>query len=104
LKALRLNFNATDRILKITDLRTDLNNNRLQADLRLDYPQLSALIEAPEQSKIAVNIPTFRVSLKDAFLIQPTLKKNEYLNSLSKKPPTGNLRASGYVSDIHIAS
>ncbi len=102
LKELSLNFNATDNTLKITDLNTALNNNRLRADLQLEYPKLSALIDTPEQSKIKVNIPSYQVSLKDVFLIQPQLKNNEYLNTFSKKLLTGNLKANGYLSAINV--
>ncbi len=103
LKELSLKFNANDNTLKVTDLRSALNNNKLQADLRLDYPKLSALIETPEKSKIAINIPSFQVSLKDVFLIQPELKKNPYLNTLSKHLLSGNAKADGYLSDVNIA-
>ncbi len=102
LKELRLNFSATDNTLKITDLKTALNNNKLQAEVQLDYPKLSALIETPEKSKVDLDIPSFQVSLKDAFLIQPELKQNEYLYTLSKKLVSGNLRANGYLSDINL--
>ncbi|WP_235982447.1 translocation/assembly module TamB domain-containing protein [Gelidibacter maritimus] len=102
LKELSLKFNADDNTLTVSDLKTALNNNSLNANLRLDYPKLSALIEAPEKSKIAIDIPTFRVSLKDVFLIQPELKKNEYLNTLSQHLLTGNTTANGYLSDINI--
>ncbi len=104
LKELSLDFNASDNRLKITNLRTALNNNRLQADLQLDYPKLSALFESPEQSKININIPSYQVSLKDVFLVQPKLRNNEYLNTLSKKLLTGNLKANGYISAINIQS
>ncbi len=104
LKELSFNFNANDNTLKISDLSTALNNNRLQADFRLDYPKLSALIEAPEKAKINVNIPTYRVSLNDVFLIQPELKKNPYLKTLSKHLLTGNAKANGYISDVNIAN
>lgn len=102
LKELSLSFNATDNTLKITDLRTKLNNNSLQANVSLEYPKLSALIEAPENSKVDLNIPSFQVSLKDVFLIQPELKNNEYLNTLSKQLLTGNLKANGYLSSFVI--
>ncbi|MEO5789727.1 translocation/assembly module TamB domain-containing protein, partial [Gelidibacter sp.] len=87
---------------KVTDLRAALNNNSVNANLRLDYPKLSALIESPEKSKVDLNIPTFEVSLKDVFLIQPQLKKNPYLNTLSKHLLTGNAKGNGYLSDINI--
>lgn len=100
LKKLSLQFNADDTTLKVTDLKTALNKNTLSANLRLDYPKLSALIETPEKSKIDLNIPTFQVSLKDIFLIQPELKKNPYLKTLSKNLVSGNTKANGYLSDI----
>src|SRR5690606_22587991 len=102
LKALSLSFHADDNTLKVENLITALNNNRLEADMRLDYPALSKLMEVPEQSKVNVNIPTFQVSLNDIFLIQPELKKNHYLNTLSKKSLTGNLQANGYLSNINM--
>ncbi len=104
LKELQLQFDADDTTLKVTDLRTALNNNTLHAQLQLEYPKLSALIEAPEKSKINLNIPAFQVALKDVFLIQPELKNNPYLNTLSKNLLTGNAKASGYLSDINIAT
>ena len=104
LKQLSLSFNANDNTLKVTDLRTVLNNNTLTADLRLDYPKLSALIETPENSKIDVNIPNFQVSLNDVFLILPELKKNPYLTTLSKNLITGSAKANGYLSDVNIAN
>ncbi|TXE09212.1 translocation/assembly module TamB [Gelidibacter salicanalis] len=104
LKELQLQFEADDTTLKVTDLRTALNNNTLQAQLQLEYPKLSALIEAPENSKINLSVSNFQVALKDVFLIQPELKKNPYLNTLSKNLLTGNAKASGYLSDINIAT
>ncbi len=102
LKELSLKFSADDNTLKVTDLTTALNNNSLKADLRLDYPKLSALIESPEKSKIDFNIPAFQVSLNDVFLIQPELRKNVYLNTLSKHLLSGDTKAKGYLSDINI--
>lgn len=102
LKELSLNFDATDNTLKLTDLNTALNNNRLRGDLQLEYPKLSALIEVPEQSKVNLNIQSFQASLKDVFLIQPQLKNNPYLSTLSSKLITGNLKANGYLSSINI--
>ncbi|WP_317231402.1 translocation/assembly module TamB domain-containing protein [Subsaxibacter sp. CAU 1640] len=103
LKELQLVFKATDNVLTVDNLKTALNNNRLQGEVRLDYPALSKLIETPEQSKVAVNIQNFQVSLNDAFLIQPELKKNAYLNTLSKKMLTGTTKADGYLSNINIS-
>lgn len=103
LKELKLQIDIDDTNLNVSEFKTALNNNSLQATLRMDYPKLSALIESPEQSKVALDIPNFHIALKDAFLFQPELKKNELLNSLSQRPLSGNLKANGYLSDIHLA-
>ncbi|MDN3723582.1 translocation/assembly module TamB domain-containing protein [Aequorivita sp. SDUM287046] len=102
LKEMALNMEATDNFLEVNDLKFVLNNNKLNGEIRLEYPALSALIEAPDQSKIAVDFPTFQVDLKEVFKFQPELKKNEYLRTLSKKNVTGNVDASGYLSAIQI--
>ncbi|EGV43229.2 translocation/assembly module TamB [Bizionia argentinensis JUB59] len=103
LKSLNFNLNASDKQLKIYDLKTALNNNSLQGNFQLDYPSLAKLIQAPDQSKVALNMPNFKVSLRDLFLIQPDLKENEYLLALSKKPVSGSLKADGYLSDINVS-
>ncbi len=102
LKNLALKLDATDTDLEIENLNLFLNNNKLEGRLRLDYPSLSALVEAPEKSKVDLNFPSFQVDLKDVFKFQPELKKNEYLATLSKKYITGNVNASGYISSIQI--
>lgn len=104
LKTLHLNFNATDNILKITDLKTSLNNSLVEGYFQTDYQSLSKFIETPEKSKIALNIPKFRMSLKDIFHVQPELKKNDILNTLSKKMVVGTLKANGYLSSVNLAT
>ncbi|KJJ38126.1 translocation/assembly module TamB domain-containing protein [Aequorivita vladivostokensis] len=103
LKELSLQLNATDNFLELNDLNLALNDNKLNGKLRLDYPSLAALIEKPDQSKIAVDLPSFQLDLKEVFKFQPELKKNEYLRTLSKKYVTGNVDAEGYLSAIEIS-
>ena len=103
LKELSLQLNATDNFLELNNLKLTLNNNKLNGELRLDYPSLAALIEKPEQSKIAMDVPSFQLDLKEIFKFQPELKENEYLRTLSKKYITGNVDAEGYLSAIQIS-
>lgn len=102
LKELSLNLEATDEILKLNSLNLALNNNKLNGKVRLDYPSLAALIDAPDKSKIALDIPSFQADLNDVFKFQPELRKNEYLRTLSRKYLSGNIKASGYLSAIQI--
>src|SRR5690606_29109144 len=92
LKNLQLSLDATDKQLNISNLNTKLNNNVIKGDLKLNYPSLSEFIKMPEQSRVTLNLPSFIVSLKDLFLLQPNLKKNEDLKTLSEKRITGNIK------------
>ncbi|SRX55921.1 translocation/assembly module TamB domain-containing protein [Aequorivita sp. CIP111184] len=102
LKEMALNLEVTDSFLEVNDLKIALNNNQLNGKARLDYSALANLIETPDQSKIALDFPSFQLDLKEIFKFQPELKKNEYLRTLSKKYVSGNVEASGYLSAIEI--
>ncbi|MBT0607955.1 translocation/assembly module TamB domain-containing protein [Aequorivita echinoideorum] len=102
LKEMALNLEITDRFLDVNDIAVSLNNNLLNGEFKMDYPSLAKMIEAPDQSKIALDFPRFQVDLKEIFKFQPELRKNEYLVTLSKRYLTGNAKASGYLSSIQI--
>tara|TARA_R110002049_G_scaffold207188_1_gene377651 strand:+ start:27972 stop:33044 length:5073 start_codon:yes stop_codon:yes gene_type:complete len=104
LKALQLSLQATDNILKIANLKTALNNNKIEANLQLEYPSLSTFIKTPETSKIDLDISNFEVAFNDVFLLQPELKKNAILDSLSSKLLTGHVKANGQLSEITLSS
>lgn len=102
LKEFSVSATVTDTELSVEDLLIALNNNRLNGNMKMQYPSLSELISVPEQSKIEVRIPSFQADVKEVFKFQPELAKNEYLQTLSKKYVTGNITASGYLSQINI--
>src|SRR5690606_28835802 len=103
LNHMQLSLDATDKQLNISNLNTKLNNNVIKGDLKFNYPSLAEFIKMPEQSRVTLNLPSFIVSLKDLFLLQPNLKKNEYLKTLSEKRITGNIKADGYLADINLS-
>ncbi len=103
LKEFSVSAQITDEALHINDLKIALNDNALSGNISMQYPSLSQLISAPEKSKIELRIPSFKANLKEVFKFQPELAKNEYLQTLSKKYLTGNIAASGYLSDINIS-
>ncbi|WP_229720422.1 translocation/assembly module TamB domain-containing protein [Winogradskyella helgolandensis] len=102
LNQLAVNFDATDQNLQLDDLKFKLNNNSISGYAHLEYQSLSNLIESPETTKVNLNLPSFQFSLTEIFKFQPDLKKNEYLNKLSKKLVLGNLNASGTLASIKL--
>lgn len=93
---------ATDEFLELNDLKLHLNDNKLKGKAKVEYTELAQLIDNPENSKIALQIPSFQVDAKEAFRFQPELRNNEYLVALSQKRLTGNLDVSGYLSSMDI--
>lgn len=98
----RLNLNITDKALSLDELLIDLNNSSLSGTSLLEYPTISALANAPEQSKMRLDLTKLQLDIKDAYRFQPDLKTNPYLDSLSQRVITGQLHAQGYVSDIQL--
>ena len=96
------NFNAdiTDTNLKINQIKIGLNRNNIKGQINLNYPKLSSLIQAPEKTKIHLNLQDFKMFLEDLYPFQPQLKNNTSFVALSKKPLHGNITASGYLSKI----
>ncbi|WP_246067783.1 translocation/assembly module TamB domain-containing protein [Changchengzhania lutea] len=102
LEALSLSAKITDNTLDVKNLHVVLNQNKIQGDLKMAYPSFSALIDAPEKSKIDLNLPDFQLYLNDILKLQPHLKTNPYLKILGEKPLTGNIKASGYLSAVQL--
>ncbi|WP_435049784.1 translocation/assembly module TamB domain-containing protein [Formosa sp. S-31] len=95
---------VTDNNLNLEDIFLSLNNNTLSGESKITYASLSDLTTTPEQSKIALNLNNLQLDLNDLFRFQPELKTNPYLDSLSQKPVTGHLHASGDLTNIQLTN
>ncbi|MGY0391156.1 translocation/assembly module TamB domain-containing protein [Bizionia sp. KMM 8389] len=103
LKNLKFKLDLTDKRLNLSSLLVAVNNNHIEGNLQVNYTSLVQFFNTPDQSKVALNLPSFKLSLADLFLFQPDLKENDYLNILSQNRITGLLKADGFVSDISIS-
>ncbi|SDS20322.1 translocation/assembly module TamB domain-containing protein [Winogradskyella sediminis] len=104
LNQLAVNFKATDERMRLNDLDFRLNKNAIFGYVHLDYQSLSTFIESPETTEVALNLPSFQLSLSELFKFQPDLKNNTYLNTLNKKPLKGNINASGTLAAINLTN
>ncbi|MBU2950692.1 translocation/assembly module TamB domain-containing protein [Tamlana agarivorans] len=102
LKHLNLQTKLGDKKLSLENLDVALNNDNIIGRLEMQYSELNALMETPENSKIDVLLSKFNFDFNDLFFFQPDLKNNAYLLALSKKTLYGNAKATGYISDIEI--
>jgi translocation and assembly module TamB len=102
LKNAALNFNIDDKNLTITNLDAQLNNNVLTGSVDLKYNSIASFIEQPENTRIDLNLPEFKIDLNEVFKFQPELRKNPYLKTLSQKPLSGSVNANGLLSSINL--
>ena len=101
LKQLAFKFDISDEQLNIGDLQFQLNDNSIEGYAELNYSSLSKLMQQPEKTKVNLNLPSFSLSLKELFKFQPSLKENEYLQTLSTNQIRGNINASGTLAAIN---
>lgn len=97
-----IDLEVTDNSLSFRKLNTQLNKNSLSGDGKLSYSGMINFLENPEQAKMQLQLPQFKIDLNDVFQFQPKLRENEYLNALSEKLLYGNLYASGRLSEMSI--
>mgnify|MGYP003629615785 FL=1 len=102
LEDLNFTLKVTDELIDVNDLKFKLNENYLEGDLEVGYASLASFIETPGSATMNLNIPNIIADLKTAFLFQPELKDNIYINKLSNRKLTGSLVATGKLDDLTI--
>jgi len=102
LKALKLKTSLTDKKLNVSEIAIAINESKLQGDFSMNYPMLESLVKAPEDSKIDLDFSKFQINTDDVSNLEPQLKENQYFSALSQKNISGNLKASGYLSNINL--
>ncbi|MEM6515034.1 MAG: translocation/assembly module TamB domain-containing protein [Bacteroidota bacterium] len=102
LDRLTFKLNISNKELSLENLDLQLNDNRLQGYAQLNYKSLTQLIDKPENTKVNLNFPNFRLSLKEAFKFQPQLEENPTLSALSENTFYGNINASGTLANVNI--
>jgi translocation and assembly module TamB len=100
---LAFNFKATDTEMVLKDMNIQLNDNAVTGFASLRYRSLHKLFNTPELTQVNANLRSFSVSLKELFKLQPALKNNPYLITLSKNKFTGHIKASGTLATVHVS-
>jgi hypothetical protein len=93
-------LSATDT--KITNLKLETNKSELYGNASLKYKEVQQLIDTPEEAFVNLNLSKFSINVSDAFIFQPDLVNNEYVNKVANKSITGNINASGSLKSIQI--
>lgn len=104
LSNLAFGFRMNDSNMKINDLLLDLNQNYISGEANLKYTSFAKLLEKPEAVNFAMNINEMSVDPGEIFRFQPELRKNSYIEELSKKRLNGKFHFHGTLSELNIAA
>ncbi|MDO6471473.1 translocation/assembly module TamB domain-containing protein [Maribacter sp. 1_MG-2023] len=85
----------------ISNLAFDMNQSSANANLAIQFNSLQGAIKNPKKSTLSVDISDLNLRLEDVMKLLPELAKNQYLDSLSAKPITGNLKAIGSLEKVN---
>ncbi|MCJ7467786.1 MAG: translocation/assembly module TamB [Maribacter sp.] len=86
----------------ISKLNINSGNSSLNGDLELQYPSVDQFIKVPEKTRVELNLPRFKISLRDVLDIYPELKNNAYVIKASENDFTGSVAAKGTLQKIQI--
>lgn len=89
-------FNLDDLIVKT-------GNSSINLNLKTKFASIQDLINAPENAYLNLNLKNFVVDLKDAFVFQPELKKNEYIRKLATHRFSGEIKAAGKLTEVNLS-
>jgi len=98
----QLGFGAfiTDNKAVISNLALRLNQSSLNANADIRYESLDLAMNNPENSSLQLVLSQLSLNPSDFLRFSPELQKNTSLNTLSKNPITGYVRASGNLQKV----
>ncbi|QWX84969.1 translocation/assembly module TamB domain-containing protein [Cellulophaga sp. HaHaR_3_176] len=102
LQKLAFDAEINDKAIAISNLNLQTNRSSIIGYLSLQYPSIQKLIETPESATLNFSFPKINLNVKDAYVFQPDLVNNEYVNKIALKPFTGNLISKGTLKALDI--
>jgi hypothetical protein len=102
LNRFNFNFSLDENQMKLSDLSVAFDGNTLAGKASLKYNSVQELITDYEGVEFSLSLPQILLDVNDIFKFQPGLKSNPYLAELSEDKISGNLEASGRLSEIAI--
>lgn len=87
----------------ISGLKLHTNRSAVFGSLALQFPSVQQLIDTPDKTTVKLAIPDLNLDLRDVFIVQPGLVKNEYIKKVALKPFMGTLVVAGTLDAIQIS-
>ncbi|WGH74710.1 translocation/assembly module TamB [Tenacibaculum tangerinum] len=102
LKQFGVSLDMDDNHLHLNNLKLQMNNNVIEGKAGVKYPSVSAFLQVPEKAMYKLSVPVIRLDIEEVLALQPKLKNNDYLKTLSEKPLSGQLEVSGDLLRMHV--
>ncbi|TDS19126.1 uncharacterized protein DUF490 [Maribacter caenipelagi] len=101
LNQLAFKAGLSDTEASLQDLVLNLNQSSANANFDVQFNSLKGAIEYPKKTYLSANISDLNLELKDVLKFLPELAQNQYIDSLTKHPITGNLKAIGSLEKVN---
>ncbi|HDZ06819.1 hypothetical protein LCGC14_0243510 [marine sediment metagenome] len=101
LDQLAFKADLTNTEASLSDIVFQMNKSSVKAELNINFNSLKGAIKHPEKSTLSAAISDLFLELDDVQKLSPTLVQNQYLDSLSIHPITGNLKAQGSLKKVN---
>ena len=92
----------TDQSLLVENLLFHLNKTKISGKFHANYSKLANILQEPEKSKFDLNLSHYQFDINDLFYLQPKLKENTYIQTLSEKLFSGNIAMLGSLSSFQL--
>ncbi|WP_289061025.1 translocation/assembly module TamB [uncultured Zobellia sp.] len=102
LQKLKFNARIDDGSAALEDLQFAVNNSSLAGQMTLKYPSIETVLDAPEGTRVDLNLQDIDVDVQDAFTLQPELADNDYMITAAEHPLQGGISAEGTLQKINI--
>ncbi len=87
----------------VDDLVLITGNSSINANLKAQFASMQKFIEKPDDSRLTMDLKNFVVDMNDAFVFQPELRKNKYLQKLAKHEFSGHIKANGTFAKVNLS-
>ncbi len=92
----------TDQSLLVENVLFHVNNTKINGKLSANFTKLANFLQEPEKSKFDLNLSHYQFEINDLFYLQPKLKENVYIQTLSEKLVSGDLAMLGSLSSFQL--
>ncbi len=102
LQKLALDLMVDDKGLALNDLIVATQSNEIAGNLSLSYNSINDLINSPETASITANLDKFGLNINEAYIFNPAIKDNQYVQTLGQNRFVGGLQLKGDLNDFDV--